>query len=81
MYLPFSITLGYGIGCLASMGLEWRFGARFIEDKIVPLAAGLIVGEALTALGFSVFKILSPPDATAALDTNLLGTLIQGVIG
>lgn len=81
MYLPFSITLGYGIGCLASMGMEWRFGARFIEDKIVPLAAGLIVGEALTALGFSVFKILSPPDATAALDTNLLGTLIQGVIG
>ena len=81
MYLPFSITLGYGIGCLISMGLEWRLGTRFIEDKVVPLAAGLIVGEALTALGFSVVKILSPPDATAALDTTLLGTLIQGVIG
>jgi putative OPT family oligopeptide transporter len=81
MYLPFSITLGYGIGCLMTMGMEWRLGPRFIEDKIVPLAAGLIVGEALTALGFSVYKILAPPEATAALDTNLLGTLLQGVLG
>jgi len=82
MYLPFSITLGYGIGCLMSMGLERSFGARFIEDRIVPLAAGLIVGEALTALSFSVYKILAPPEvATASLDTNLLGSLIQGVLG
>lgn len=81
MYLPFSITLGYGIGCLMTMGMEWKLGPRFIEDKIVPLAAGLIVGEALTALGFSVYKILAPPEATAALDTNLLGTLLQGVLG
>ena len=82
MYLPFSITLGYGIGCLASMGLEWRLGARFIEDRIVPLAAGLIVGEALTALGFSVYKILWPPEeATAALDPTLIGSILQGVVG
>jgi putative OPT family oligopeptide transporter len=82
MYLPFSITLGYGIGCLMTMGLEWKLGPRFIEDKIVPLAAGLIVGEALTALGFSVWKILFPPAvATAALDTTLLGSLLQGVLG
>lgn len=82
MYLPFSITLGYGIGCLMTMGMEWKLGGRFIEDKVVPLAAGLIVGEALTALGFSVWKIIFPPgQETAALDTNLLGTLIQGVLG
>ncbi|MEC8425536.1 MAG: OPT/YSL family transporter, partial [Myxococcota bacterium] len=81
MYLPFSITLGYGIGCLMTMGMQWRLGPRFIEDKVVPLAAGLIVGEALTALGFSVYKILSPPDATAALDPERIGTMLQGVFG
>jgi uncharacterized oligopeptide transporter (OPT) family protein len=56
MYLPFSITLGYGIGCLLSMALQKVKGARWMEDKVVPLAAGLIVGEALTALIFSIGK-------------------------
>lgn len=50
MYLPFSITLAYGFGCLTSMGLEKGFGRGFIGRKLVPFAAGLIVGEALTML-------------------------------
>ena len=50
MYLPFSITLAYGIGCLVAMGLERAKGPRFIGSKLVPLSAGLIVGEALTQL-------------------------------
>lgn len=50
MYLPFSITLAYGIGCLTSMGLERANGRSFIGRKLVPFAAGLIVGEALTML-------------------------------
>ena len=58
MYLPFSITLGYGIGCLMAMGMQKMRGARWMEDNVVPLAAGLIVGEALMALGFSVWKIV-----------------------
>jgi len=57
MYLPFSITLGYGIGCMVTMGLRKWKGTRWIEDKVVPLAAGLIVGEALTALIISIAKI------------------------
>ena len=59
MYLPFSITLGYGLGCMTAMGLQAKKGTRWMENKIVPLAAGFIVGEALTALGFSVIKIIS----------------------
>lgn len=50
MYLPFSITLGYGVGCVASMGLERRLGRVWIGRRLVPLAAGLIVGEALTQI-------------------------------
>lgn len=59
MYLPFSITLGYGIGCFISMGLQKWKGAAFIEHKLVPVAAGLIVGEALTGMGHTVYVILA----------------------
>lgn len=59
MYLPFSITLGYGIGCLMQMGLQRMKGIAFCEHKLVPFAAGLIVGEALTGVGHALFKIVS----------------------
>jgi len=58
MYLPFSITLAYGIGCLVSMALERSYGASFIGRKLVPVAAGLIVGEALTALAWNLVVLL-----------------------
>ncbi len=57
MYLPFSITLAYGIGCLIAMALEAQLGAEFIGKRLVPAAAGLIVGEALTQLVFSAIGI------------------------
>ncbi len=58
MYLPFSITLAYGIGCLMSMGLERAWGPAFIGRKLVPFAAGLIVGEALTALAWNLVVLV-----------------------
>lgn len=57
MYLPFSITLGYGIGCLTQMYIMKKKGAAFVEHKLVPLAAGLIVGEALLGIGHAAFEI------------------------
>ncbi len=57
MYLPFSITLGYGIGCLTQMWLLKKKGAAFCEHKLVPLAAGLIVGEAILGIGHAAFEI------------------------
>jgi putative OPT family oligopeptide transporter len=57
MYLPFSITLGYGIGCLGNMYLTKKKGAAFVEHKLVPLAAGLIVGEALMGIGHTAWEI------------------------
>jgi len=59
MYLPFDITLGYGIGCLASMGLEKWKGRRFYGDILVPVAAGFIIGEALTSLTFVLIKLVT----------------------
>lgn len=59
MYLPFDITLGYGIGCLGNMALKKRFGPRFIGRKLVPVAAGLIVGEALVQLVWTLGKLVA----------------------
>lgn len=50
MYLPFSVTLTYAIGCLTSIYLEKKNGNAWIADTIVPLAAGFIIGEALTSI-------------------------------
>jgi uncharacterized oligopeptide transporter (OPT) family protein len=58
MYLPFSITLGYGIGCLVSMYLLKKKGVPFYENTLVPLAAGLIVGEALMGVGHTLVELL-----------------------
>ena len=58
MYLPFSITLGYGLGCIANMIIGKVKGVSFIEEIIVPLAAGFIVGEALFELGHSLLKMI-----------------------
>ena len=57
MYLPFSITLAYGLGCLASIRLKARNGERWIGDTLVPVAAGFIIGEALTTLGVVLFQM------------------------
>ncbi len=59
MYLPFSITLAYGVGCVVAMGLERWGGRAFIGKKLVPFAAGLIVGEALTQLAWSIFRMVT----------------------
>ncbi|MCB9676998.1 MAG: OPT/YSL family transporter [Alphaproteobacteria bacterium] len=56
MYLPFSITLAYGVGNVVAMGLERGLGRDFIGRKLVPFAAGLIVGEALTQLTWNVVQ-------------------------
>ena len=57
MYLPFEITLGYGVGCVVSMILEKVKGRRFYADVLVPVAAGFIVGEALTSLSLTLIRL------------------------
>ena len=43
----------------ASIAMTTLAGCRWPTEKIVPFAAGLIVGEALTELSFSVFKMFA----------------------
>jgi len=58
IYLPFSITFGYGLGCLTQMFVSKHKGEDFTETIIVPLAAGLIIGEALTGVGQAIYNII-----------------------
>ncbi len=57
MYLPFEYMAVFGIGGLINIFLTRRKGARFVENWGVPLAAGLIVGDALVGVAHAVFKV------------------------
>jgi putative OPT family oligopeptide transporter len=56
-YLPFNIVLTYTIGTLARVAADWKLGVRWAEDVGVPVAAGLIVGEALVGVAYSMIIV------------------------
>lgn len=58
-YLPFSIVLTYSIGMLLRLLVDWKKGHRFSEEVGIPVAAGLIVGEALVGVGFALYYIFT----------------------
>jgi putative OPT family oligopeptide transporter len=58
-YLPFSIVLTYSIGTLLRVITDWKLGQSFAEDLGIPVAAGLIVGEALVGVTFAIAMIVS----------------------
>ena len=47
LYLPFEYMIVFGIGGLLALFLTRRKGAHWVEDTGLPVAAGLIVGDAL----------------------------------
>ena len=57
LYLPFEYMIVFGIGGLLSIFITRKFGARFAEDKGVPIAAGLIVGDALVGIIHAIYKV------------------------
>jgi putative OPT family oligopeptide transporter len=58
-YLPFDIVLTYSIGMVLRLLLDWRKGPRFSEEVGIPVAAGLIVGEALVGVGFALYFVIA----------------------
>ena len=57
MYLPLDVTLTYGLGGLVSVALERARGPRWMGNHVVPVAAGFIIGEALTSLVVALIRI------------------------
>jgi putative OPT family oligopeptide transporter len=58
-YLPFSIVLTYSIGMAIRILIDWIKGPAFSEEVGIPVAAGLIVGEALVGVGFALYFIIA----------------------
>ncbi len=56
-YLPFNIVLTYSIGTVLRIVSDWKLGHRFSDDVGIPVAAGLIVGEALVGVGFALYYV------------------------
>jgi putative OPT family oligopeptide transporter len=58
-YLPFNIVLTYTIGTLLRLASDWKLGKDWSESVGIPMAAGLLVGEALVGVGFAVFRVVT----------------------
>ena len=56
-YMPFHIVLTYTIGNAIRMIVDKTRGHRFVEDTGIPLAAGLIVGEALVGVANALWIV------------------------
>jgi len=57
-YLPFNIVLTYSLGTLIRLIVDKKAGTQFSEGVGIPVAAGLIVGEALVGVGFAVYFVI-----------------------
>jgi putative OPT family oligopeptide transporter len=58
-YLPFNIVLTYSLGTLLRLLTDARMGREFSENSGIPVAAGLIVGEALVGVGYAIQAVFS----------------------
>lgn len=58
-YLPFNIVLTYSVGTLLREISDRKMGHHWSDNKGIPIAAGLIVGEALMGVGFAVHAIIT----------------------
>ncbi len=58
-YLPFNIVLTYTVGTLLRFTTDWRPGRQFTNDVGIPMATGLMVGEALIGVAFALKQVLA----------------------
>lgn len=56
-YMPFQIALTYTIGNMLRIVSDKSFGTKFNHEVGIPIAAGLIVGEALVGVGNALCKV------------------------
>ena len=57
-YLPFNIVLTYTIGTVLRIAADRVKGPDWSEDVGIPIAAGLLVGEALVGVAFAVARVV-----------------------
>jgi len=57
-YLPFNIVLTYSLGTMLRLAIDKKMGKNFSEQTGIPIAAGLIVGEALVGVGYAIYYVI-----------------------
>ena len=57
-YMPFSVALTYTIGNLSRIVADKVMGTKWSHEIGIPIAAGLIVGEALVGVGNALYQVL-----------------------
>jgi uncharacterized oligopeptide transporter (OPT) family protein len=58
-YLPFDIVLTYTIGTILRLSSDKWKGREFSENVGIPIAAGLIVGEALVGVFSAIYNVIT----------------------
>ncbi|HUU28262.1 MAG TPA: OPT/YSL family transporter [archaeon] len=58
MYLPLLYILPYGLGCALNLVFGRAKGSRWVENNGIPVAAGLIVGDAIVGVIFAIAIVL-----------------------
>lgn len=58
-YLPFDIVLTYTIGTVLRLVADARIGAAWSNEVGIPLATGLLVGEALIGVGHAIVNVVA----------------------
>lgn len=56
-YMPFNIVLTYTVGNLLRLVADSAAGKNFSHEVGIPVAAGLIVGEALVGVGNALYQV------------------------
>lgn len=57
MYLPMFYVLPYGLGCVLAILSDRFLGRRFANENGIPIAAGLLVGDSLAGVAFSMIML------------------------
>ncbi|TWT76582.1 OPT oligopeptide transporter protein [Planctomycetes bacterium CA13] len=64
-YMPFQVALTYTIGNALRIVSDKVLGSKFSHETGIPIAAGLIVGEALVGVGNALMQVFfAKPEAT-----------------
>ena len=64
-YMPFNIALTYTLGNLSRMMADRFLGTKWSHEIGIPIAAGLIVGEALVGVGSALYQVLFASSETS----------------
>ncbi len=68
-YMPFNIALTYTLGNISRIVADKVMGTRWSHEVGIPVAAGLIVGEALVGVGNALYQVfLAAPETETAMN-------------